>query len=150
MEAEIKAIIEKNLPEQVGDLLKQRLEQAETDAGIVKLQNEKLINKNATIAELENQISVYKKMDERNSLLEAREKLVNDSERGLKIATLEFQLLAEKEKTEFSKNVAMGLVRNTEYKRTLFDSQSEPCKDQYGNTSYVNKTQNSNENKSAE
>lgn len=122
MTEEIKAIIEKSLPAQVGDVLKQRLEQAEKDAVKVRLQEEALQSKNAAIAKLEKQVADYKKMDERNAALEAREKAVTDGERNLKVSTLEFQLTAEKEKTQFSKDVALGLVRNTEYKKTVFDT----------------------------
>lgn len=150
MTEEIKAIIEKNLPAQVGAVLKGVLEQAEKDAVKVKQQEEALVSKTATITGLEKTISDYRKLDERNGTLEGRERKVAEDERNLKIATLEFQLVAEKEKTEFSKSVALGLVRNTEYKRTLFDSQTDPYKDQYGGTNYQTKTQQSTENKTAE
>lgn len=150
METEIKAIIEKNLPAQVGDVLKERLEQAEKDAVRVKQLEEQLGSRNQHVTKLETTISDYQKFDERNAALELREKNVGDAERNLKVATLEFQLVAEKEKTEFTKSVALGLVRNTEYRRTMYDNQNEPYKDQYGNTMYQNKTQNSDETKKAE
>lgn len=125
METEIKAIIEKNLPAQVGDVLKLRLEQAEKDVVKVKQQEEALQSKNVTITGLEKQVADYKKFDERNATLEAREKAVADGERNLKVATLEFQLTAEKEKTQFSKDVALGLVRNTEFRKHIFDSENQ-------------------------
>lgn len=149
METEIKAIIEKNLPAQVGDVLKQRLEQAEKDASKVKLQQQEIETKVEVIRLLEARLNDYSEFDSRNSLLEAREKTVDQTERNLKIETLEFQILAEKEKTQFAKDVALGLVRNTEYKRTLFDSKSTPMNDQYGNTQYPTATQNSDETKTA-
>jgi hypothetical protein len=40
----------------------------------------------------------------------------------------------------------MGLVRNVEFRRSLYDNVYSPdCKDQYGNMTYSNKTQNSEE-----
>lgn len=41
-------------------------------------------------------------------------------EKDQTIKNLSYQLAAEKEKTLFVKDVAMGLVRNTEYRKTVF------------------------------
>lgn len=150
MEQEIKAIIEKNLPAQVGDFLKERLIQAEEDAAKVKELQRILDTRAAAIRDLEKQIAYYKKLDERNNTLEAREKIVSDKERNLEIETLKFQLASEKEKSIFSKDVALGLVRNIEYRRSLFDSKNKPYIDQYGHTQYQNTSQNSDEKKVAE
>lgn len=150
MENEFKAIIEKNLPAQVGDVLKKRLEQAELDAIKVERQIKQLEEKIKTIDDLQDQIRAYMAFDERNSKLEAREKAVDEQERSLKIKTLEYQLESEKGKTEFTKSVALGLVRNTEYKRSLFDSKDSPAGvDQFGTVRYANATQNSNETNTA-
>lgn len=150
MEIEIKTIIEKHLPSQVGDVLKKTLEQAEKDAIKVNQQEQSLINKNHTITELEKEIAKYQKFDERNATLEAREKTVSDGERNLKISTLEFQIQCEREKAEFSKQVALGLVRNTEYRKNIFDNQNTPYTDKYGNTNYSNVTKNLDETNKAE
>lgn len=150
MTDEIKAIIEKNLPAQVGDSLKLVLEQGKKDSETVKQQKEQIEKLLKTLQEKEELILTYKKFDERNSALEAREKACEMQERDLKVKTLEYQLEAEKSKTVFSQNVALGLVRNTEYRRDLFDSVSSPQLDQYGNIIYANKTQNSTETKKAE
>jgi len=125
MEKEMQEIIKKNLPAQVGDALKTRLEQAEKDADTVKRQAEQILSKEAIIRCLEKIVSDYREFDARNVALEGREKAVADSERNLKIATLEFQLAAEKEKTTFSKEVALGLVRNTEYRKNVFDNENQ-------------------------
>lgn len=92
MEHEFKAIIEKNLPAQVGDVLKKRLEQADKDAAdlsTARKANEDAVKK---IDDLNKQIADYKKFDERNSALEAREKACEIQERDLKVKTLEYQL----------------------------------------------------------
>lgn len=125
MEAEFKAIIEKNLPAQVGDVLKKRLEQADVDASNLKRANETLDANGKTITSLNAQIAEYKKFDERNAAISAREIAVTESERNLKVKELEFQLASEKDKTGFAKEVALGLVRNTEYRKTIFDNESQ-------------------------
>lgn len=125
MEAEITAIIEKDLPAQVGAILKKRLEQGERDVIDLKTKNEMIVSKNATIVGLEKKIEDYQKLDERNRTLEARENKVSEDERNLKISTLEYKLEAEKEKTTFSKDVALGLVRNIEYRKHIMDCQSQ-------------------------
>ena len=147
MELEIKEIIAKNLPAHVGDVLKTRLEQADKNDIKIEVQTKELEAKDKTIRELEKTIRDYSALDQRNSQLSAREKEVEDKERDLKIKTLEYQLDSEKDKTKFSQDVALGLVRNSEYRRSLFDNISEPGKDQYGNYVYNNKTQNSEETK---
>jgi DNA repair exonuclease SbcCD ATPase subunit len=151
MEAEFTAIIEKNLPAQVGDVLKKRLDQANNDASKVKQLEEQLGNRNQHVTKLEAQIADYKKFDERNSAIEAREKACDTYERDLKVKTLEYQLQSEREKTQFSKEVALGLVRNTEYTKKVFDTRSGPDGiDQYGNQRYATHTVNVEETKKAE
>lgn len=141
MEAEFKSIIEKNLPAQVGDVLKRRLEQADIDANRVKEVENLLEARNSHIENLKSEIVGYKKFDERNSTLMVREAAADEKERNFKIVSLEYQLLAEKDKTKFSMDVAMGLVRNTEYKRDVFNSKTGPeGVDQYGQMRHVTHT----------
>lgn len=150
MTDEIKAIIEKNLPAQVGEILKQVLEQGKKDSETVKQQTEKINELVKSLREKEELIKTYREFDERNSALDAREKSCEIQERNLKIKTLEYQLEAEKSKTVFSQNIALGLVRNIEYRRELFDNASTQQLDQYGNIINLNKTNNSAETKIAE
>jgi hypothetical protein len=138
LEKELQESIKKNLPQQVGETLKQRLEQADKDAAEVKRLNEKneelaknLIQKNVEIEE-------YRKLDIRNDSLESREKEIETKEKQLEVETLKYQLQAEKDKTTFSQNVAMGLVRNIEYRKSIFDSESggQPIIDGQGISHY--------------
>lgn len=143
---EIQESIKKNLPLQVGEELKKVIEQAKSDSEKVKHLTNQKIDLERTIDSLNAKLTEYAKLDERNSALEARENKVIEDEREIKLKTLQYQLDAEKEKTQFSKEVALGLVRNTEYRRILRDNTSQPDgKDQYGNTYYSNKSQNSEE-----
>lgn len=123
-EQEFQEVIKKNLPQQVGEVLKGRLEQADKDASEVKRLNV-LLNKCADDkANLEERIEKYQQFDTRNSLLEAAEKQLETERNKFELEKLSYQLAAEKDKTEFTKSVALGLVRNTEYRKTIFDSEN--------------------------
>lgn len=124
LEKELQESIKKNLPQQVGEVLKQRLEQADKDARTVKLQEESIEIFKRDIKNLHSEIENYIKFEERNKQLEFREKEIEKRERALDLETLKYQLQAEKDKTIFSQNVAMGLVRNVEYRKNIFDSES--------------------------
>lgn len=151
LETEIKESIEKNLPLQVGSILKTRLEKAEKDEKEVVSLQQQVENLKRTVSDRDSKIKEYEKFDERNNSLNARELELNKKEHNLDIEVLKFQLATEQDKSSFAKNVALGLVRNTEYRRNLFDSQNSPdARDQYGNIQYSNKTQTSTETKTVE
>lgn len=125
MQEEIKAIIEKNLPAQVGETLKQVLDKGERDAkelDSLKEINQKNVNE---IRRLEEVISNYRALDARNSALESREKAASEKEAKFEADQLKYQLQSEKEKTEFVKDVALGLVRNINYRKRVFDSENQ-------------------------
>lgn len=134
------------MPSKVGDELKKLLEQGKNDAAkVIQLTNQN-IELSKTISTLNEKLTNYAKLDERNATLEAREKKVAEDERQIELKTLQYQLEAEKSKTQFTKDIALGLVRNTEYRRKLFDNVNSPDgKDQYGNVIYSNKSQSSDE-----
>lgn len=152
MNDEINEIIKKNLPAQVGDVLKQRLEQAEVDAVKVQELTAKVAERDAIIKDQKDKLSKYATFDEISSGLTAREEALKISETNFKVSVLEYQLQSEKDKTDFAKNVALGLVRNTEYRRTLSDNKSSSgYSDHSGNwIQPPNSYQNSEENNKAE
>lgn len=125
LEKEIQESIAKNLPSQVGEVLKERLEL------IPKLERqiESLLttqkDSSKTVSDLESKLSEYKSLDTRNSTLVARESAVDLKDRNLEIESLKVQLAAEKDKSEFAKNTALGLVRNIEYRSSIHDSQTQ-------------------------
>lgn len=137
-EQEFQEVIKKNLPAQVGDVLKARLEQADRDANTIKTQDERIKELNQQVMKANELIENYKQFDKRNEALDGREKGLKEKEIIFEIEVLKYQLLAEKDKTEFSKNIALGLVRNTEYRKTIFDSETsgQPITDGQGYTHY--------------
>jgi CRISPR/Cas system-associated endonuclease Cas3-HD len=126
LEEEIKASIEKNLPKQVGDTLRKRLEQTDN-----------LEKENAALKEgieqskkleqvLRNQISDFEKLKMVVTELNARERALEQRELTLEVTMLKAELESEKSKSEFGFNVALGLVRNTNYRKAVFESTHGP------------------------
>ncbi len=121
----IQEAIKESLPSQIGDELKKLIEQGKTDAQEVKSLTIACENNRKTIDELNAKLSEYRKLDDRNTAIEAREKAAEAAERKTEIEKLTYQLASEKEKTEYTKNVALGLVRNVEYRKDIFDSKNQ-------------------------
>lgn len=126
MNQEIKDIIKKNLPEHVGQVLKERLDLIEPLQNEVRLLKDTATSRAATIDGLENKLNEYKKKDEINASIDSR--LVQVTAREYKIELLEAQirLHSESEKTQFCKEVTLGLVRNIEYRKSAFGGGTTP------------------------
>lgn len=139
MNEEIKELLQKHLPAQVGETLKERLAQADRDEKTVKLQDESIKDLKKDLLDLDGRLQEYKQFDVRNALLESREKELEARERNLEVETLKYQLASSNNNTEFARSVALGLVRNTEYRKNIFDTENVggvPVKDSYGNMMY--------------
>lgn len=108
MNEDIKAIIEKNLPAQTGEVLQKFLEQGKKDAEMVKYQAAQLLACNDTLKEKNSIIENYKKLDDKISSLVAREKLIEEKERDQKVfeATIKLQE-AEKRISEMANLTAL-------------------------------------------
>jgi hypothetical protein len=78
--------------------------------------------------------------------LNAREKALEQREIGLEVTLLKAELESEKSKSEFGFNVALGLVRNSVFRKSLIDSKHCSNTGQNGNYNTPQNTfQNSNE-----
>lgn len=123
LEQEIQESIKKNLPLQVGEALKKRLEEADKDKESLK--SFAVLNNNQAkkIKQLEETIDKHNSITNREQALKAREEILKEAETKLEVKTLTYQLETEKEKVQFTKEVAMGLVRNTVFKKSIFDSE---------------------------
>lgn len=144
MEKEILAAIEKDLPNQVGVLLKERLEQAESDKKKLDTQLEKnKILEKLNKGHSDNITKLKNKLTKHSNLL-LREDNVLKKEREIEITSLKNQLTIERDKSEFAKNVALGLVRNTNYRKQVFDKTGQmiPFTDEQGctGTTFVDNT----------
>jgi hypothetical protein len=150
MELEIKDIIAKNLPAHVGDVLKQRLEQADKDAANLKEALEKVSNLSKELAEAKIQLNKHDTISNRIGELEAYEKAIDLKERNIELDILKRQLAIEKEKTDFTQSIALGLVRNIEYRNTVYHNSSAPFVDGHGYKSTENTSSSKDETKRAQ
>ncbi len=118
---DIQEAIAKQLPAQVGEVLRVRLEQAEKDAkanvSLTNMNNEQ----RREIQQLEARIAKRDAELKRAGDLDARAADLDTRERNMKIATLEIQLAAADSKVAFAKDLAMGLVRNTEFRSSVYE-----------------------------
>lgn len=96
MDEEIKRIIEQNLPQQVGDVLKRRLQKADADAAeLVKVRaqcDDYQKQRDAAYQQVKGHLS----LDDRTTVLDKREKEVAEKELAIKLHELRVQLTNEK------------------------------------------------------
>lgn len=85
MEKEILDIISKNLPEQVGSVLKKRLEEAEADKKRIEEIEYSVKYSRDKIVTLENQLGEYKKLEVRREDLDRREEEISKRERNMQV-----------------------------------------------------------------
>lgn len=128
LEKDLQEALTKHLPQATSDALQERLRQADVDAATVVRQKEQLTTLNTQLNDLQNKLDIAKEELKKHGELSARETAVAEKERNADIAALKVQLEASQSNTKFAQDVAMGLVRNTEYRRNAFDgeSRSEP------------------------
>lgn len=120
--AEIKEAIGKHLPQQVSDVLQERLKQADIDAATVVTQKDKLGSLVAKVSDLEANLRTANEELKKHGELAAREAAVAEKERNAEITALKVQLEASQGNTAFAKELALGLVRNSEFRRQVFDN----------------------------
>lgn len=127
-EVEIKEAISKHLPQAVGDVLQERLKKADLDAQQIEkyralLDEQRVIHASdiKTIATLQEEL-------QKHTALAKREEAIAIRERNAEILELKTKLEAANANSVFARDVALGLVRNIEYRRSVFDSEdrSEP------------------------
>ena len=146
LKEEIRASIEKNLLQQMGDVLKETLKKGAEAIEQVAANEVTIEDLKRVIARLNKTIDNYSAKDsEYKDIIRLREG-INKDRANLDLEKIKYSLQCERDKTQFAQSVALGLVRNTEYRRILSDNVNEPIgKDQYGNMQYGYKSQNSAE-----
>lgn len=134
---DIQEVINQQLPSAVGEVLRKRLEQAEEDAKALTAYKNELAQKNKKINELSEQVVDLQQTIRDHAALDIREKTIADRERELKVTLLEGQLAAANDKTQFAKEVALGLVRNVEYRQSAMTSTNKHVPQPHGGTYMV-------------
>ena len=123
MTNEINEIIKKNLPQQVGEILQKEL------ARIPQLEKDLLDAKNAyNIAQSENREAQaeLKQLKELKLEMEALRKEradIEERQRNLKVTLLEKDLAAAQSINTNSMEILKGLVRNTNFRKTVFGTE---------------------------
>lgn len=148
LELKIGKAIEESLPAQVGAQLKKQLElipslqkEVEDLSDRNKILKEDLVVANKMIEELKSELSKHEKLYQ-------REYAIDKAERNLEIEKLKYQLESEKQKSIFTREVALGLVRNAEYRSNVFENKNLVAGlDQYGNPRTVYVSDNRTEEK---
>ena len=152
MQQELKDLITKHLPQATSDALQARLRQADTDAELVVTQKARLDTLIEQIRDLESKLSAANTALNNHKALDKREVELAERERVLEITLLKQQLESANTNTQFARDVAMGLVRNTEYRRTALNSEfrSEPIIPPGSSYQAGSATTNSNTNSTVE
>lgn len=122
MQDEINQIIAKNLPQAVGDELRKRLEQADRDALLLKSAVTNQEAQRVEIASLKEQLAAHAAKLSLHGDLAKREADVAARERGAENQALRIELEAHKGNAQFARDVAMGLVRNTEFRNSVHEN----------------------------
>jgi len=121
MTAEIRAIIEKNLPSQVGETLKKVIDQGRMDAETLKTIRTTLELRTKDNASLQERINEYKKRDDDCIKILEREGEVAQGERNQKVFESELKLKeAEKRINEITNFVGMAF-KSPVYRKSVDD-----------------------------
>lgn len=135
----LEELIAKNLPEQTGATLRKVLEKAEKDAKEVERLSKLAEEQTTTIDKLNSRLRSQEELDKLAQDLAAKEKEIDDKIYKQELFELTTKLAAETSKTVHATNVAMGLVRNSVYRKSMFDSENVgdyPVFDGQGNAHY--------------
>lgn len=136
---DFQAVVQKHLSNEAGTTLKAILEKAEKDAALVESQKTTITNLQGDVNRLNETLSKHSYLATREAAVKTREDEVAKKETNQKIAELTYQLESEKDKTSFAKSVALGLVRNVEYRKNIHDSECIPGTSYYdSNGNYHN------------
>lgn len=129
---DIQDAINKNLPQAVGDTLRERLDQADRDnADLTKLRvrYEQLKKDHDALC---HRIEALDDELKKHVVLDAREQVVSKRERDADLHAMTVRATAAESNAEFARNVALGLVRNTEYRQNLGTSSNKTYPGQNG------------------
>lgn len=124
IEQEIKDAVSKHLPQALGEALQLRLKKADEDAqSVTRLQSDIETIRRANMTLL-NEVDSLKEQMHKHASLAAREAAVAKREHDADLAELRVQLEAAKGNGQFARDVAMGLVRNIEYRQAVMRAEN--------------------------
>jgi len=129
---QLQAIVTEQLPLHVGEALQKRLKAAD-DLEIevadhlktIKEKDRILEVKDKEISRLNDCIKAHNDITLRENSVKDREEAVRVRENTADVSELKYQLQAEKEKSQWAREIGSGLVRNTIFRKTVFDSENQ-------------------------
>ncbi len=124
IEQELKDVIERNLPSQVGQALRERLAKADADARKVTESEERIRSLNKELVESAARIAHLSEALSKHADITTRIAQVEERERNAEISELKIKLEAEQRSKDFARDVALGLVRNVEYRHAINHTES--------------------------
>lgn len=124
LEQDLKDAVAKHLPQQVGEELQKRLKQADADAVIAAERLKKIDELREQIAVKDKKIREQEELLSKHEEVTKREAAVVERERNAEIESLKVQLLSANNNTQFAKEVALGLVRNVEYRSNVLKTEN--------------------------
>lgn len=119
MEQEIKDIIAKNLPQHVGEVLREKLEQADRDAVRVKRLESVLDEKEEYVNKLENQNREFSARISDENTLKQRERAVEDKERNLELEMLKLKLAESEKRNDIGNRLVETVFRSPVYRKQV-------------------------------
>lgn len=143
MKEKIEKIIKEQLPELMGQELRSeltRLYNLETKCDCLESENMSL---KAQVSEHQDIQIRESKVKDREVDVSKREKEVENAKRSLDIVTLKIKLEEAVKRANVIKDVTMGLVRNTDYRRTVFGSNevmNAGCREYLNNNQTIEET----------
>lgn len=135
LQKEITEAIEKQLPAQVGDLLKKRLVKAEEDEVKVAQLHELLNTKREAISNLEAKLSKYQELDAYKKLLDDRENTISLKERNIKVFEAELKTVEAEKRVNEMFNLVGTVFRSPVFRSSY--NKNDSCTQEYVNGQYV-------------
>ena len=123
LQADITLAIQKNMPQAVGENLQNLLKEGETNAKLVKMQQESITRLNKDVVELNNLLSSHGNLKIREDMVIAKEEEVSQRERNLEVTLLETKLEESEKRANITFSLVDKLVRNTVFKKSILDTE---------------------------
>ena len=119
LQKEIAEAIDKNLPNQVGELLKKRLEKADSDAVLLEQQRKNIKNQGETIGNLEEKLNKHLELDTKHNFLLMCEKELIKQANSQKVFEAELKMGAANSKVVMLQDLMQTVFRSPVYKKHI-------------------------------
>lgn len=123
---EMQDLIRNNLPEQVGQVLRQRLEQAERDVILVAAQAHDISELRARLAEATKQLASQEQMSKSADVLAKREASVQARERDVEVFETRLQVAESEKRAQLAKEFVSLVFRSPVYTRSTWGNRQVP------------------------